>query len=394
MKKADNLIKNAVIIILAIVLSLVLLPKMIVAYFYISWSTTHRIVTYCVSVLLITIYAYIWANVIVYVRKGWIMKKKPQLLFACIFIILGVTIGGHYAYDAYQDNNKVSTEVDLYDYQPYKSDKLVTLDEPSKLTLEKPLPRLDGATAFYPVYAAMTQTIYPKDTYEPYGDIVRCSTTPVAYDTLLNKDSDLIFVFAPSKEQQKHVDEADEKMLMTPIGKESFVFFVHKDNPVDHLTSQQIRDIYSGKITNWKEVGGNDESIRAFQRPEGSGSQTILLEMMGNRKVMAPIEEDVVSGMGGIISQTADYHNSENAIGYSFRFFTNEMVNNSEIKLLKIDGVSPDKKHIRDGSYPFIYPFYAITLESNRNDKVNLIISWLKGEQGKELIEKSGYVAY
>ncbi|WP_279401693.1 substrate-binding domain-containing protein [Piscibacillus salipiscarius] len=71
-------------------------------------------------------------------------------------------------------------------------------------------------------------------------------------------------------------EREDKALNMTPIGREAFVFFVHADNPVDSLKVEEIQGIYSGNITNWKEVGGEDVEIRAFQRPEGSGSQTML----------------------------------------------------------------------------------------------------------------------
>ncbi len=67
---------------------------------------------------------------------------------------------------------------------------------------------------------------------------------------------------------------------LEPVAKEGFVFVVSKDNPVESLTQQQIRDIYSGKITNWSEVGGNDEEIIPYQRNNDSGSQNYMNEFM------------------------------------------------------------------------------------------------------------------
>ena len=73
-----------------------------------------------------------------------------------------------------------------------------------------------------------------------------------------------------------------EELVKVPIGKEAFVFFENKDNPVTNLSSKQIRDIYSGKITNWKEVGGKDEKIQGTNVPETSGSQSALICFMNN----------------------------------------------------------------------------------------------------------------
>ena len=62
---------------------------------------------------------------------------------------------------------------------------------------------------------------------------------------------------------------------------EAFVFFVNEDNPVSHLSTQQIKDIYHGDITNWQEVGGQNKDILAFQRPERSGSQAMMTHFHG-----------------------------------------------------------------------------------------------------------------
>lgn len=139
---------------------------------------------------------------------------------------------------------------------------------------------------------------------------------------------------------------------MTPIGKEAFVFFVNQSNTVDNLTLDQVRGIYSGAVTNWKEVGGKNTAIRAFQRPESSGSQTALQSLMGDTPIMTPIQQDVAGGMGGIIRRTAAYQNRDNAIGYSFLFYATEMVRDYDIKLLSLNGVTPNRENIRNGSYP------------------------------------------
>jgi phosphate transport system substrate-binding protein len=178
---------------------------------------------------------------------------------------------------------------------------------------------------------------------------------------------------------------------MTPIGREAFVFFVHEDNPVDSLTMEQVRGIYSGDIRNWEEVGGNSEAVRAFQRPEDSGSQTALQKMMGEQKLMEAPVEDVPEGMGGIIQQTSSYRNHKNAIGFSFRYYATEMVKDHKIKLLRIEGIEPTVETIQDGSYPLTSEFYAVTTDEKAKQYEDFL-QWLESEDGQTLVEKTGYV--
>lgn len=289
-------------------------------------------------------------------------------------------------------------------YQPFTEQfKGITLDSTLKLTDN--LPRIDGATAFYPIYASFVQNIYPKGVYEYWNysgeegkvegeeSLVVCSKTPNAYQRLIEGKTDIIFVLGPSEKQLQAAKEAGVEFEMTPIGKEAFVFFVNSKNPVEELSIEQIQKIYSGAITNWKEVGGKNDSIRAFQRPEGSGSQSALLRLMGDIKLAEPLEEDLVSGMGGIIRQTADYKNYKNAIGYSFRYYSTELVQNHQIKLLAIDGIQPTKENILNHSYPINNDFYAITLKGHENPNIDRIIEWVSGGQGQKIIDEIGYVS-
>ena len=382
------------LILIGVILTMISLPYALLTVLQVSWSTTHPYLQWIVLLLVILVYVWIWMNIIHYALHKKLLKIKAQLLICSGIVLCLVIVLVTNAYDAWQHRYEtISAEVNLEDYLPNQSEKLAVLDKASDLKLSEPLPVMDGATALYPIYAAFAQAVYPDIEYPVYNSKVMCSTTPYAYENLLHKQADIIFAAAPSEKQKAMFTEAKEELVLTPIGKEGFVFFVNKENPINELSIQQIQDIYQGKITNWKQVGGEDEEIRAFQRPEGSGSQSALLRLMDGLPLMKAIEEDVPSGMGDIISQTAEYQNRPNALGFSFRFYANEMVKNDKIKLLSINGITPDAKHIRDESYPITNSFYAVTLKSNTNEKVDQLLQWMVSDQGKELIEKTGYVS-
>jgi len=282
--------------------------------------------------------------------------------------------------------------VNLQSYSPYaKKTKAVFLDTISTLRLETDLPLLNGATALYPVYSAFAQAVYPKKKYDWYGGEVACNNTIRAYEKLINKTADIIFVAPPSKKQLEEAEKAGVNFRYTPIGKEAFVFFVNSQNPVNELTIEQLQAIYSGEIKNWKELGGNDEAIRPFQRNENSGSQTAFVHFMQEKTIMEPQTEDVMQFMIGIVTQTADYKNYGNAIGFSFRFYIKEMVKNEEVKILKINGVYPDLETIGNGTYPMSSSFFAVTLTDNNKPNVTRFLEWIVSEQGQDLVKKTGY---
>ena len=295
----------------------------------------------------------------------------------------------------------------LYQYQPNAPDtKAVRLEEEPTLKLEGNyfLPSMDGATALYPVYAAFAQAVYPEKEYPLDGTYdftsVACSNTMGAYRRLIDRDVDVIFVAEPSQAQRAAAESAGMELHFTPIGREAFMFFVNSRNPVENLTVEQVQGIYSGSITNWKEVGGKNQSIRPFQRIENSGSQSAFQRFMRDIPIMEPEREDVVADMGSIISQVASYRNYKNAIGFSFRYYSTQMVENNQIRLLALNGVPPTKETIRDGSYPISSSFYAVTASpigqpapETTNEKLAALLEWILSPQGQWIIEETGYVS-
>ena len=336
----------------------------------------------------------------------------PFLLFsrfkktsAWIMVAALLTGGGHYGFYAvkmYRVHSvpQMSGNIDLNDYKPFSDHNLLaTLDQPA--TLQIPLgqrPRLDGAIALYPLYAAFVQAAYPppedeyKMEYSPHSsDVVAMNNTPEAYRRLIEGKTDIIFVTNPSDEQVKAAAAVGKTFTLTPIGKEAFVFFVHRNNPVNNLTTEQVVKIYSGSLKNWRDVGGKDEPIRAFQRNENSGSQSTLQKIMGNTPLMSPPREDRLASMGGIVNVVADYRNYENALGFSFRYYTQTMLKNNQIKLLDINGIAPTRENIANDSYPYTRRFYAVTTGSE-SPAAKQFIEWIQSPQGQELVEKTGYV--
>lgn len=324
---------------------------------------------------------------------GWLSTKRRNGWFAGIAgVALVVASIAPIQYHYKMSIPTVDAEVAIYEYEPFAVDnKVITPDTDVTLKMTKPLPRLDGATAMYPLYSAFVQATYPKKTYIPYDSEVMVNTTPEAYHNLIYGKVDLIFAAAPSESQKNVAKMQGLTLNMTPIGREAFVFFVHHKNSVDNVTLEQVKKIYAGEVTNWNQIGGNIEKIRAFQRPADSGSQSTLEKIMGNTPIMEAPAEDIASGMGGIIREVSQYRNYKNAIGYTFRYYSTEMVDNEDIKLLSIDGIAPTKENIRNGTYPLTSEFYAVTA-GTENPNVQVLIDWILSSEGQALVEKVGYV--
>ena len=298
------------------------------------------------------------------------------------------------------------SDSDLKPYDPRIPGSIVArLSAPATFTLKgvDKLPILDGAQAAFPVYAAFANACYSDlpplsqkeinryDHSPPNDGALTFTNTIHGFWRLVEGKADIFFGAHPSDGQVKMARKQGKELTLTPIGKEAFVFFVNETNPVNALSSAQIRRIYSGAIDDWKEVGGNKNPIMAFQRPENSGSQTIMLRFMGETPLSPPLMDRYSSGMGGVLEEVSEYRNAPSAIGYSFRFFLTGMGKQPRIKMLAVDGVPPTPENIASGKYPIVVNLYAITVKGNPNPNVMPFVKWMTGEQGQELIEKTGY---
>lgn len=316
--------------------------------------------------------------------------SKLFLPFTLIFLMMAFSM------EAYQEQITVpaSTMIQLERYYPFQpASDLARLDHPASLQLTSDYPVVDGATALVPVYAAFVNAVYQQEEatiYNFYYDPLRYFNTVGGYMALAEGRTDILFAAYPSQEQLDYAQRCHNQLSFTPIGREGFVFFVNASNPVSNLTSQQLRAIYSGEITNWQQVGGPNRKIEAFQRNAGSGSQSALLRFMGDVPLMTPPQEEVYDLMSGIIYETADYKNHSNAIGFSFRYYAQDMIADKGIQLLSVDGVAPTVENIRSGAYPLTSDFYAVTSQqSNANSQV--LIDWILSPEGQQLIEATGY---
>lgn len=281
--------------------------------------------------------------------------------------------------------------IDVKNFLPFNEEsELVKIDTDFSVTGE--LPVLDGAAALVPVYASVINSLYPEDSVSftggefnddnYYGENfspdskMQYKNTVRGYKAIVDGETDILFCAAPSEEQKKYAEEKGVELVFVPVGLEAFVFFVNKNNPVDGLTADEIRDIYAGEIKNWKELGGVNRVINPVTRIEGSGSQSAMDAFMGDREY----------GLKSVFSVTGA------SLGFSFRYYLSGIVGNSDVKMLSLNGVYPSAENIRNGSYPVIAKFYAIYRADNKNENIPLLIDWLLSDEGQRLIEETGYV--
>ena len=254
-------------------------------------------------------------------------------------------------------------------------------------------PRLDGSTSTAPLARAVCSVLLG-ESREKVADLVDFSRTTQAYRQLMEGSADLLIAAEPADTVVAEVEQSAFEWEMAPIATDALVFLVNEDNPVDSLTIEQVQKIYTGEITNWKELGGEDRAIIPFQRNAEAGSQTLMKKLvMGDLELMEPPTEYIVASMAGLIEAVRSFDGSPGAIGYTVYYYANDMNMADGLKVVAIDGAKPDAATIRSGDYPFTNPYYAVMDEAEpAGSPARQIYEWLQGPVGQSLIQHEGYV--
>lgn len=157
---------------------------------------------------------------------------------------------------------------------------------------------------------------------------------------------------------------------------------IHPDNPVDDLSMEEIKKIYTGEITNWKEVGGPDRQIVVISRDSSSGTFEVFEEIVleGEKVTAGALLQTTNGGVINVVTST------KGAIGYVGLGYLSPA-----LKAVKVNGVSPSKETIISGQFPIARPLFIFTNgwpEGKTADFINFILS----AEGQKIAEEQGYV--
>jgi len=211
-----------------------------------------------------------------------------------------------------------------------------------------------------------------------------CSTTHNAILNLIDGKVDAVFALLPTEEERAYMAEKGVSLKARCYGRDALVILVNKENPVEELTSGQLKDIYRRKITNWKEVGGEDAPINVYVRDSQSGSQRMFESLVWAGDADMPDFTDPsyavmeIGDMGELVNQVeSDIY----GIGYNFMTFIDNEFYDSRTKNLAIDGVAPSRESVADGTYPYFTTAWLLIRDGEPKDSpAQWLFDWFTGE--------------
>ena len=157
-----------------------------------------------------------------------------------------------------------------------------------------------------------------------------------------------------------------------------------KDNKIDSLKLSQIRDIYTGKIRNWKDVGGKDSEIVVVSREEGSGTRDAFQKIVGYTSEELINNAIIGDGSGNIKTTVAG---NNHAIGFISFEYLDDSVNK-----VKIDGIEPNAENVKDNKYKLARTFLLVYKEEYLKENGNKLIDFVLSEEGQNIVEENGLI--
>ena len=235
----------------------------------------------------------------------------------------------------------------------------------------------DGSTSMEKVIGALSESFMANNadttvTYNPTGSgagitAVQEGTCDIGLSSRALKDEEMA---AGLKE--------------TVLAYDGIAIIVHPDNPVSDLTIEQIAQLYTGEITNWKDVGGNDAQVVLIGREAASGTRDGFESITGTKEKCQYRQE--LTSTGDVITAVSQ---NPDAIGYASLASIKDSV-----KALNVDGVTPGEATVKDGSYKVQRPFVLVTVEGKALTPVaQAFFDYATSSDAAAIIAKAGAVA-
>ncbi|MFA6570690.1 MAG: phosphate ABC transporter substrate-binding protein [Bacteroidota bacterium] len=199
---------------------------------------------------------------------------------------------------------------------------------------------------------------------------------------LINGTTDICNASRPMK--QSEIKKLKERFgtlgVEIPCAKDGLTVYLNQSNSVNNLSMQQLKDIYTGKITNWNQVGGKNAKIMLYSRENNSGTYVYFKDNVLKGADYSPSCQNL-PGTAAVVNAVAK---DVNGIGYGGAAYA------KGIKHSKVNGIEPTKENIKNGSYP-ISRYLYMYLRNKPTGAMKKYIDWILGSEGQAIVNEIGY---
>ena len=212
--------------------------------------------------------------------------------------------------------------------------------------------------------------------------------TGVGISALLDNTTDIAMASRPIKFSEKmKIKSAGEDVAAIVVANDALAVVAHPSNPVKQLTRQQLEDIFRGKITNWKQVGGDDRKIVVYSRETSSGTYEFFKEsVLKNKNYMASSLS--MPATGAIIQSVSQ---TKGAIGYVGLAYVSPRVKTLSVSYDGKHYAAPTVENATNKTYPIVRPLYYY-YNVKKKAEIDPLVQYILSPDGQDIIKKSGYI--
>ena len=212
--------------------------------------------------------------------------------------------------------------------------------------------------------------------------------TGVGISALLDNTTDIAMASRPIKFSEKmKIKSAGEDVAEIVVAYDALAVVAHPSNPVKQLPRQQLEDIFRGKITNWKQVGGDDRKIVVYSRETSSGTYEFFKEsVLKNKNYMASSLS--MPATGAIIQSVSQ---TKGAIGYVGLAYVSPRVKTLSVSYDGKHYAAPTVENATNKTYPIVRPLYYY-YNVKKKAEIDPLIQYILSPDGQDIIKKSGYI--
>ncbi|MDR2772553.1 MAG: PstS family phosphate ABC transporter substrate-binding protein [Elusimicrobiota bacterium] len=241
---------------------------------------------------------------------------------------------------------------------------------------------LEGSTTLLPIAQSAAEKYM--DLNPSANLVVRGGGSGVGITSLIDGICDIANSSREIKPAEITAAQAKKKQIeVIAVAKDGITVIVSNNNPVSNLTQSQIADIYTGKVTNWSQVGGKNEKIVVVSRDSASGTFEAFAELAlkGQKVIAGALMQSSNQAIVSLVSKTSG------AIGYVGVGYASQ-----SIKAVKVNGIAADKTTVQNGTYPFSRDLYMCVIGKPKGE-TKKFIDFVLSPQGQAIVEEQGFVS-
>ncbi len=266
---------------------------------------------------------------------------------------------------------------------------------------DKAMPVIDGSTSTYPFTEAVYGKLFLNGFNHPRKP-KQHSKSHATYQRLINGEIDMSFSSVyPANDILAMAEEKGVELELIPIAYDAMIFFTNKENPAEGLTTQQIADIYvNDAYNNWNEIDGPDALLYPYCRNNDSGSHAQMEKhfLKGN-EIHPEVQKETSKTMSNVLTDVIAAKTDDPkgyGLGYSIYYYYQnvDMVLGTKqyLKLLAIDGVSPNDETIANGTYPLSDNTYIVIRKDTPKDSpAYKMAEFMLTDEGQMCVEAAGF---